>query len=841
MGEVYRARDARLDRGVAIKVLPADVASSPDRLARFERETKLVAALSHPNVLSVFDVGTFEGTGYAVFELLEGETLRGRVAAGVLPARRAVEIAVGIARGLAAAHAKGIVHRDLKPENVFLSRDGGVKVLDFGLARQDAAPALAALSQLPTEERLTEAGTVLGTAGYMSPEQVRGAKTDGRSDLFSLGCVLYEMLGGRRPFAGGSVAETLAAVLREEPAPLPAPEPLPGLERVVRRCLEKDPAHRFQTADDLAFALEGLLGAPSDAGRATVGESPAGGRRRIRAWLGAAGAFGLLAVGIVVGHLLAARAKPADAPTFERLSFRRGSVFQARFGPDGQTVFYSAAFEGEPPEVYETRIGSADARPLGLSPARLLAVSSAGEMAVAMRPVFPLSFWQPGRLGRLPLTGGVPREMVDDVNAADWTADGKDLLVVRGLGGRTRIEWPLGTTFFESASRIGSLRLSPRGDRVAFFEYGPSTDVVLLDRAGVRTVLSGGWQLPSGGLAWSPDGREVWFTAQESYTSGLRLWAAGIDGTRRQVLHVPGGVRLHDVAFDGRVLLSQLNFRLSLYVGGDAAGTDRDLSWFGWSTLNDLSADGRRLLFADVGGAASRPWALLLRPSDGGKAVRLGDGFYTFSGRISPDGRWVAAGIGAPDGTVGALRVEPTGAGEARTLPAGGLAHPLGWAWLPDGSAVVVAGSRSNETGCLAEQRLDGSPPRFLSSRCEGGDPVVSPDGRLVACTSAKGIELLPRDGSSPREIASSEPLGNLIRWGSDGRAVYSYRPGDMPGAVLRTDLATGRVAVHRRLQPADPAGIWRIHPVSVTPDGKRWAYSASRWLGDLYVYSGLR
>jgi Tol biopolymer transport system component len=841
MGEVYRARDTRLDRLVAIKVLPAEVASSPGRLARFEREARLVAALSHPNVLSVFDVGTFEGTGYAVFELLEGETLRGRMAAGALPARRVVEVAVGIARGLAAAHAKGIVHRDLKPENVFLTRDGGVKVLDFGLARQVSDPALEALSQAPTEERLTEAGTVLGTVGYMAPEQVRGTKADARSDVFSLGCVLYEMLAGRRPFGGGSAAETLAAVLREEPGPLPVPEPLPGLERVVRRCLEKDPARRFQSVDDLAFAFEGLLGVPAGAATGGTGPpaSPAGHRRRLTAWLAVAG-LALLAAGAVAGRFLGAGARPA-APTFERVSFRRGSVFQARFGPDGQTVFYSATFEGGMPDVYETRLHSADARPLGLAPARLLAVSAGGEMAIAMRPTFPLTFWQPGRLGRLPLTGGVPRELVDDVNAADWTPDGKDLVVVRGVGGRTRVEWPLGTTAYETPAAIGSLRISPDGDRLAFFEYGRDNEVVLLDRSGARTVLSGGWEMPSGGLAWSPDGHEVWFTAQKSYGAGSRLWAVGLEGRQRLMLDIPGGVRLQDISPDGRVLASQLNLRLSLYLGGDAARADRELSWFGLSTLNDLSPDGRLLLFADLGGAASRAFTLLLRPTDGSSAVRLGDGFFNFSGQISSDGRWVAARTVAPDGTLGPVQIEPAGAGESQTLPLGDLAEPQGWAWLPDSSGLVLAGARSNKTGFLAELRLDGSPPRFLNGRCEGKDPVVSPDGRLVACTSGKGLVLSPRDGSLAREIVSSEPLGFLIRWSTDGRSVYSYRQGDMPAAILRTDLTTGRVAVHRRLQPTDPAGIWRIHPVSVTPDGRSWAYSASRWLGDLYVYSGLR
>src|SRR5512136_2295410 len=260
MGEVYRARDTRLERDVAIKVLPAEFAADPDRLRRFEHEARAVAALDHPNILAVHDVGDHEGAPYLVAELLEGETLRERLQAGVLPVRKAVDYALQMARGLAAAHDKGIIHRDLKPENLFVTKDGIVKILDFGLARQ-ALVAPGEDTHSPTLQRETGPGVVLGTVAYMSPEQARGETVDHRSDLFSLGSVLYEMLSGRRAFHGDSSVETLNAILKEEPPELPADRQIPPLlDRLVRHCLEKKPEDRFQSARDLVYELEGVTG-----------------------------------------------------------------------------------------------------------------------------------------------------------------------------------------------------------------------------------------------------------------------------------------------------------------------------------------------------------------------------------------------------------------------------------------------------------------------------------------------------------------------------------------------------------------------------------------------------
>jgi len=337
MGEVYRARDARLQRDVAIKVLPDVFATDPDRRARFEREARAVAALSHPNILSIFDVGVQGQTAYAVTELLEGETLREQLVSGSLPLRKAVDYGVQIARGLGAAHDKGIVHRDLKPENLFVLSDGRVKILDFGIARS-------VLTEGPTMIGATDPGAVLGTVGYMAPEQIRGNAIDQRADLFALGAVIYEMLSGRRAFQRETAAETMTAILREDPpemtdvrAPLP-----PGLDRIVRHCLEKNPAERFQSARDVAFALDAL------SGTATAKlEGPGESARRRPRWMWPAAAAVLVLVAAPAGFVAGRRGAAAGPPgvvKFETKTFDPQLITNARFMPDGQTIVFSSAW-----------------------------------------------------------------------------------------------------------------------------------------------------------------------------------------------------------------------------------------------------------------------------------------------------------------------------------------------------------------------------------------------------------------------------------------------------------------------------------------------------------------
>src|SRR5690349_9914311 len=348
MGEVYRARDVVLGREVAVKVLPSGFTTDPDRLRRFGQEAQAAAALNHPNVLVIYHVGEQDGAPYIVSELLEGETLRDRLRAGALPVRKAVDLAMQAASGLAAAHDKGIVHRDLKPENLFITNDGQIKILDFGLAKLTRPDVHEPAGQHATVTAGTGAGLILGTVGYMSPEQVRAQAVDSRTDIFSLGAILYEMLSGTRAFQGETPADTMSAILREEPPPLTATisSVPPALERIVRHCLEKNPYERFQSARDLKFDLS-ELSSPSLTSGSGVGASlpvPPVTSRRSRTALLAMAAAVLLVLAAGGGWL--AHAPVAPQPTFQRLTFRRGIVSMARFAQDRKTIVYGAAWEG---------------------------------------------------------------------------------------------------------------------------------------------------------------------------------------------------------------------------------------------------------------------------------------------------------------------------------------------------------------------------------------------------------------------------------------------------------------------------------------------------------------
>src|SRR5262245_2609097 len=410
MGEVYKAHDTRLQRDVALKVLPASFTHDADRLRRFELEARSVAALNHPNIVAVFDVGTasVEGGGvhYIVSELLDGETLRQRIPATGIPAKRAIELAVQLANGLAAAHEQGIVHRDLKPENIFVTRNGRLKILDFGLAKLQRTEQMETVTGATATG--THAGHVLGTAGYMSPEQVRGEPADQRSDIFSFGGILYEMLSGTRAFKKGTGAETMTAILNEEPPEFsPKVGIAPALDRIVRHCMEKQPAQRFQSAQDIAFDLESVSSTSTASAIAAV-------RGKAQAkWLKPALAgLALLAAGLGVGALLRPTALELH-PKLHRVTFRRGTISTARFTPDGNVV-YGAAWEGQPIGMFIEQNGSTESRPLGLSNADILSVSRTGELAVSVNVRAGNGFESLGTLARMPQGGGAPRQISED-------------------------------------------------------------------------------------------------------------------------------------------------------------------------------------------------------------------------------------------------------------------------------------------------------------------------------------------------------------------------------------------------------------------------------------------
>jgi eukaryotic-like serine/threonine-protein kinase len=807
MGEVYRARDTRLDRDVAIKILPPAIAATPEGLARFEQEAKATCALNHPGILAVFDVGSADGRPYVVAELLEGETLRERLSRGAMPVRKAVECAIQIAQALGAAHEKGIVHRDLKPENLFLTREGRIKVLDFGLARlvdPDAGPDGAETAA--TMAVRTNPGQVLGSAGYMAPEQVRGEVTDHRGDIFAIGTVFHEMLSGSRAFHGASMVETMHAILREDPPPIPASLPgmSPGLDRVVLRCLEKRPEERFQSARDIAFSLEALSLGPAPAG-VTEGGNPEGG--------GPAGGR-------------------AGLPLYHQLTFRRGHVFAARFAPEGQTIIYGAQWDGPPTRIYAGRRDSAESRPLDLPDATILSLSCTGELAISIDYRIVGGFIARGTLARVPLSGGAPRELIEEVQEADWTPDGAQLAVVREVGGRNRLELPAGNVLFETSGWISRPRVSPRGDAVAFL-YHPlpaddGGDVMIVDRSGNTRTLSGGWS-SAGGLAWRPDGEEVWFSAART-GSAASLHAVSLSGVCRLLGRVTGTLMLHDVSRDGHPLVTHITGRIRTLGLPPGATEERDLSWLDWSRARALSADGTRLLFDETGEGAGTRYGVYLRKTDGSPAIRLGDGTAE---SLSPDGKWVIAI--AREGDHRAMLL-PTGAGEARPLDTGAV-RPMSAHWFGDGRRVLLCGYEEEHAARVYILDPGRGEPEAITP--EGwtfrGDPITADQGTLLARRSDGQFARFPLAGGEPVPVEGMSPEDVPVRWSLSGDALYILWRERLPARLERLDLASGRREMIRELMPPDPAGVVSVLNVLLTPDASSYAYTHARMLSDLF------
>ncbi len=837
MGEVYRARDTRLGRDVAIKVLAEAISRDEAARARFEREARAVATLSHPNVLAIHDLGREGELDYAVMELLDGESLRERLDRGPLPRREAVAVAVGIATGLAAVHERGIAHRDLKPENLFLT-GSGVKILDFGLALV-APPVLANDTRSPTEARLTEAGAVMGTVGYMAPEQVRGDAVDARCDVFSFGCILYEMLGGRRAFERETGVETMTAILREEPealAELDATIP-PGLTRLVMHCLEKEPAKRFQSMRDVAFALETEERTPSSTSLPAV-SSPATRRRgRSLAWFGA----GVLAAGLIWAAVafLAPRPQP---PRFAKLTFQRGTIDSARFAPDGETVVYGASWRGSRLQLYSKRLDAPESRPLGLA-ADILGISPSGEMALLLDRHVLVSLLSVGRLARAPLGGGAPRELLDGVVDADWSPDGARLAVTRETEGEARLEYPLGTVLYRSGGYLSSPRVGPAGGTVAFIRHQVKGDdrgsVVLVDLAGNVTPLSP--DLPSvTGLDWSPDGREVWYSAW--VPPGGYAIAAVTPGGRQRILYRSGvRVRLLDVHGD-RALLGNENATAA--VSGVLAGdhAERDLSYLDGTCATDITADGRALLFSEawIGGGAG--YSFFVRRSSEAEPVRLGTGWGS---DLSSDGRWA---LSYPVDPPMRLEFTPTGPGQAHSLDLPDFEAVGGASWFPGDQRVLIWASRPGEAfrGYVIDLP-DGAPravtpPGVTLPLFSNASHGLSPDGTLIAATGgAMGLALYPVDGGEPRPVPGARPGDLPVAWADGGRSLLVRTQGELPARVERLDLDTGRRELWKELMPADPAGVQEILGVVPTPDLQHYAYTYLRLLTELYVVEGLR
>ncbi len=779
MGEVYRARDTRLGRDVAIKVLPEGLTHDADRLRRFEQEARTVAALNHSNILGIHDIGAHDGAPFLVSEFLEGQTLREKLASGPLPVRRAIECALGIAEGLAAAHEKGIVHRDLKPENVFVTRDGRIKVLDFGLAKL-VRPEENHETAVTLSDPATLPGMVMGTVGYMSPEQVRGEPIDPRSDIFSFGAVLYEMLTGKRAFKRETSAETMTAILREEPPALNDTgwQGPPELQRILGRCLEKNVARRFQSASDLAFAIEALSGTP-DAKKAAQPKP-----KLMRAWLPWVIAAALL-IGIAAWEIF----RPAAAPTnpLEKSHFTRITDFEsvdAAISPDGRFVAFVSDHDG-PFDVWLTQVGSG--RPINLTQGK------AGPLPAPLRNVGfsgdGSEIWIGGgdvrlRLRMLPLTGGEPRYFLGE--------------------------------------KVANLAWSPDGERIVYHQFGGGDPMFVADRNGAnaRQIFGDHPGIHNHFPTWSPDGRWIYFVHGTPDTRDMDLYRISPDGGNPERLTY----RNTDITYPTLVGNNTV-----FYVARDGDGSGPWLWAFDVKgrdsrrvsvgleqyTSVEASADGRKLV-ATISNPVAALWTVpildrvaeerdvepfavpnlrALAPRFGGSSLfylsslGAGDGLWRLRNHEtteiwkSANGALIETPAVSPDGSRVAIVLRRNGKGQLHILSADdaelqpiaeGIDAKGSSCWSPDAKWIVTGGTDATGLGLFKVPLEGGSPVRLVSGPAL--NPVWSPDGSLIVYAGTNVSTFAPLlavrpDGTSVKlpEIRLRR-LGERVRFSPDGK-----------------------------------------------------------------------
>ncbi len=624
----------------------------------------------------------------------------------------------------------------------------------------------------------------------------------------------------------------MSAILKEEPPDLTETNRsvAPALERIVRHCLEKSPEERFQSARDVAFDLETL----SSISSASATAKPIPAIKRWRVWpIALAVLLALVAAAFYFGRDTA----PTLNPKFHQLTFRRGSIMYARFAPDGNSIVYSANWEGNPPEPFSTRPEARGSIALGIPHAEVMSISSAGEMLVVLNRQV-IQYWAGvGTLARVSMTGGTPRPILEDVQDADWAPDGNNMAVVHYVGQRYRLEYPVGKVLYETPGWISAPRVSPDGQTVAFLDHpflgDDRGDVAVVDSSGKKRTLAGTWSSEDG-LAWSPDGKKLWFSASDTGTN-TAVYTVTLSGKQRLVIRPLGRMVLHDISRTGAMLVSTDSARRGVLGLGAGQQKERDLSFLDWTSASALSPDGKTLLFDEQGEGGGPNYSVYIRNMDGSPPTRLGEG-YTLA--LSPDGRWV---LSSKTTSPPQLFLVPVGAGESRQLTNDNINH-FGIAfWTADSKTIIFNGSEP------------GHPPRAYRMAANGGaaSPITpegatalggSPDGKTVLVTDANNhLFLVSSTGGELHPVPQTDIFDRYAGWSEDERSVFLYRSKDIPARVYKVDLATGKSQVFREFLPLDSAGLVSIAPLQITPDGKHYVYSFVRMLSDLYVVDGLK
>ena len=838
MGEVYRARDDRLGRDVALKILPETFASDLGRVRRFETEARLASALNHPNIVTIYSVGAVDSVSFIAMELVEGRSLREAMAAAPFSVKKLLDIAFQLSTGLARAHEAGIVHRDLKPENVMITRDGIVKILDFGLSKRMPFEGEAG----SMKSTLTQEGAVIGTVGYMSPEQAAGQAVDFRSDQFSFGAILYEMATGKRAFQRKSAVETLASIIRDEPEPVARANPrIPDPVRwIVGRCLAKEPAARYAATEDLARELENLgeqVSGPSAKGTLLLEGPPHSARSRTIALAA------LMAAALTGGYFLGERVQRTrvSSPRFQQLTFRNAGIPSARFAPDGQTIVYAAQWEGKPPELFTTRLDSPETRSLGLPSAEILSISPSGHMALLLTPP------RLGALSRLPhsdiptrpfsgilaeasLAGGAPRELLDNVWSADLSPRGDSFAIFREVGGKNRLEFPVGRVLYEKSRGVLFLRpsISPSGDRVAFVNLGN----LYVCEAGGRILDI---RERAKEAVWSRATNEIWFNSVARGTTDLFAVAPG--RAKRRVTTFPGDFVLHDVSGDGRVLLGRVSESSEILGDFPGEARPRNLSHFDRSLGAALAPGGDTLLFNEAGQGGH---SVYLRRADGSPPKRLADGW---GWALSRDGKFVLAG-GLPDPSILLI---PTGPGPSRLIDTPGLKPGGRMGFFPDGRRIWFLAEHPVQGRRAWVQDLDGGKARPVTPP-DVVTPVLSDDGRFLCARAADGDwYLYSTESKEARKVVGLGAGEDPIQWTPEGklyvRGADEPRPGE-PAAmtrVYRHDPRTGHRELWKEIPPVNPSAGGAIENVFFSADGKTCVYTHHRYSSELFSVEGLK